>query len=72
MSIRETFSNSISFTVINKYNKGAVMQISTVFGQFTMLLVQRCSETGLFKHLFNDDFGIRNLGNAKPMWGILF
>ena len=31
-SIRETFPNSIDLTVINEYDKGTVMQISTVFG----------------------------------------
>ena len=30
MSIRETFSNLIDLAVINEYDKGAVMQISTV------------------------------------------
>ena len=31
ISLGETFSNSISFTIINKYDKGAVAQILTVF-----------------------------------------
>ena len=31
-SLRETFSNPIAFTFINKYRKHAVVQISTVFG----------------------------------------
>ena len=30
--LRETFSNSNTFTVINKYHKDAVVDISTVFG----------------------------------------
>ena len=30
MSINETFSNSIDLAVINEYDKGAMMQISTV------------------------------------------
>ena len=29
--LRETFSNSIAFPLINKYAKGAVVQILTVF-----------------------------------------
>ena len=29
--LRDTFSNSTAFTLINKYAKGAVGQISTVF-----------------------------------------
>ena len=32
VSIRETFSNSISFPVTNEYDKGAVIRISTVVG----------------------------------------
>ena len=31
MSVRVTFSNAITFTVINEYGKGAVVQIETVF-----------------------------------------
>ena len=31
MLLRETFSISIALTLINKYAKGAVVQISTVF-----------------------------------------
>ena len=34
MPIRETFSNTISWPVTNEYDRGAVMQISTVFGHF--------------------------------------
>ena len=30
--LKETFSNSIALTLINKYAKSAVVQISTVFG----------------------------------------
>ena len=32
MSLTETFSKSIAFTVINKYGNSAPMQISTMFG----------------------------------------
>ena len=30
ISLKESFSDAITFTVINKYNKGAVVQIATV------------------------------------------
>ena len=30
--LSEDFSNSVFFTMINKYDKGVVVQISTVFG----------------------------------------
>ena len=57
ISIRETFSNSIAFTVINKYGKGAVVQISTVFRSVYRVACQRASKTGLFRHLSNHVFG---------------
>ena len=31
ISLKETFSNEITFAVINNYGKGAVIQIATVF-----------------------------------------
>ena len=31
MLLRETLSNSITFTVVNEYGKGAVLDIETVF-----------------------------------------
>ena len=34
MSVRETFSNSITFTVINESGKGAAVEIETVFWPF--------------------------------------
>ena len=40
MSIRETFSNSIALAVINEHDKGAVMQISTVFGHIYHIACQ--------------------------------
>ena len=61
MSIRETFSNSISLPVTNEYDKGAVMKISTVLSTFTTLLVEASSEMGLFRHLSDYVFGVRNL-----------
>ena len=36
-------------------------------GPFTMLLVQGCFETRLFRHLSNHVFGVRNFGYAKSM-----
>ena len=35
--------------------------------RFTMLLVVRSSETGLFRHLCNNIFRVRNFLNAKAM-----
>ena len=36
-------------------------------GTFTMLLVEWSSETGLFRHLSNHVFRVRNFGNTKSM-----
>ena len=35
---------------MNKYGKGAVIQISTYLGPFTILLLEGSSETGSFRH----------------------
>ena len=37
------------------------------FGPFTILLVQDSSETGLFRHLSDYVFGVRNFENAKSI-----
>ena len=41
MSMRETFSNSITWEVIDEYDKGPVMQISTVFGHVYHVACQK-------------------------------
>ena len=56
----------------NEYNKGAVRQISNVFGRFNILLFEASSETRLFRHLSDYVFGVRNFENANPMRVILF
>ena len=43
MSIRETFSNLIDMAVIDKYDKGAVMKISTVLEHIYVVAFQRFS-----------------------------
>ena len=42
-----------SFTLINKYAKGAVVHTWKCLGPFTKLLFEGSSETGLFRHLSN-------------------
>ena len=64
MSIRETFSNSIDFAVINEYHKSGVIKISTVV-TFTMLLLEGFSEMGLFRPLSDHVSGVHNFGNTK-------
>ena len=41
-------------------------------GTFLMLLLKRSSETGLFRHLSNHLFGVRNFRNTNPMKVIFF
>ena len=67
MSIKETFSNTILLPVISQYDKGAVMQISTMLGDVDILLVAASSELGLFRHLSDYVFGVRNLENKISM-----
>ena len=43
MSIRETFSNLIDMAAIDEYDKGAVMQISTVLEHVYLVAFQRFS-----------------------------
>ena len=47
--LRETFSNSITFTVINKYAKGVVAQISTVFVPGYHIAFRNVFRNGTFK-----------------------
>ena len=42
------------------------------FGLFTVSLVKGSSETGLFRHLSNHVFGVRNFVNTKAMTVIFF
>ena len=41
-------------------------------GTFNILFVEASSETGLFRHLSDYDFGVRNFQNAKSMRVIFF
>ena len=72
MSIRETFPKLINLAVIIQYDKGAVMQISVVLGHVYHILVEGSSETGLFRHLSNYVFGVRNFDFTKSMRVIFF
>ena len=42
------------------------------FGMFTMLLVEGSSQTGLFRHLSDHFFAVRNFGNTKCIRAIYF
>ena len=41
---------------MSKYDERVTMQISVVFGTFSMLTVERRSGAGLFRHFVNDVF----------------
>ena len=45
MSIKETFSNTVSLPVTNESDQADVMKISAVFGHVYMFLVEVTSET---------------------------
>ena len=72
MSIRVTFCNSISLAVIDEYDKGAGIQISTMLGDVYRLLVEASSELELFRHLSNQVFRVPNFGNTKALRVIFF
>ena len=57
ISLKAIFCKWIDFTVSNKYGKGGVVQISTVFGPPYHVTLRRACETTLFRHLFNHVFG---------------
>ena len=67
MSIRETFSNTISSPVTNEYDKGSVMEISTVFENIDHIPIEASSEAALFRHLSDYVFRVRNFGNTISM-----
>ena len=67
MSMRETFSNSIDLAVINECDKEALIRFQQCFGTFTILLVEASFERGIFRHLSDYVFQVRNFENTKPM-----
>ena len=67
MSIRETFSSSMNFAVMNEHDKGDVMHFKISSGTFTVLLAKRSSKTGLFRHLSNHILKVCNFENTKAM-----
>ena len=73
ISIRETFWKSIACTVINKYSKGAAVQISTMFG---LVYHVAFGKDALKKDFLGIDltsfFGVRNIGHKSAMSVIFF
>ena len=71
MSIRETFSNGISFAVINHYDKSAVMQISAVLGHVYHVACRRVVWNRIFRHLSDYFFLVRN-SEIQDLWASSF
>ena len=60
----------MSFRVINKYGKGSVVQIATVFR--SMLLVERLSGTDFLDNYLTTSFGVHYFGNISAIRVIFF
>ena len=68
ISLREIFSNLIAFTVINKYENGCIVKISTVFGLIYHIACQRAPLKRDFLNIyFTTFFGVGNIGNTSAM-----
>ena len=72
MSIRETFSNSIAIAVSVNMIQVLWCRSKQFLGTSTMLLVKGSSETGLFRHLSDYVFEVRNIANKKSLRIIFF
>ena len=72
MSLTETFYKTIAFTVINKYGKGAVLDISTKFGRIYHVALKGSSEKGLFRHWSNRVFAESVISEIHQLWGSSF
>ena len=71
MSIRETFSNSVDLAVMNEYDKGAVMWISTVLGHVYHVACRRVVWNRIFRHLSDYFFLVRN-SEIQDLWASSF
>ena len=71
MSIRETFSNSIDFAVINEYDKDAVMQIWTVLGHVYHVACWRVVLRGLFR-IYLTTFSESEISEMQNLCGSSF
>ena len=58
--------------MINEYDKNANMEISTVLGHVYDVPCQRIFLRGLFRHLYDYVFGVRNFEITKSMSIIFF
>ena len=70
MSIRETFSNTLLFPVTNEYDKGAVMQISTVIWHVYHVACRRVLWD--FLDIYLTTFTVSLILELKKLWGSYF
>ena len=70
---KRDFSHSIAFPLINKYAKGAVVQISTVFGPVYHVAFPRVLEKRDFLDIYRTTvFRVGNVQNISAMSLIFF
>ena len=68
VSVREIFSDPITFRDINKYAKRAAVQISTVLVQPDHAGCESVLSNRIFLDIYlNTFFGVRNFGNKSAM-----
>ena len=73
ISLRETFSNWLGFTGINKYVKHAVVHLWTVFQPVYHVTCQRILWNGTFLDIYLTTFlGICKFKNTFELWGSYF
>ena len=73
MSLRVTFSNSVTFTVINEYGKRAAVETESVFRSVYHVACGWFISNRFFFHIYlSTFFGVRNFGNTEAMRVILF
>ena len=69
---KSVFSNSITFRVIEEYDKGTVRDIDWVFGPVYHVACRGYSRTRLFRHLANYIFGTPSFRKYISYEGHLF
>ena len=72
MSLRENFSNSIQFTVINKCGKGAVVQITTVFRPIYYVACRKVPWNGTLKTIIQAPFSEPVISEIDNLLGSSF
>ena len=72
VSLRETFSNATTFTVINKYCKGAAIQIATVFRQICCVVCMGPLKDGFLDIYLTMYLGAGISGNTSATRVIYF